>query len=121
MEFFRETEKGGEIILAFVLREIAYGVNQSLCFPSLYGLEVSPDLISTITDEVMTEVAKWQASPLDVMYPIVYFHALRLKICDEGTVRNKAVYRAQGCAGAVDRIFHSVLESKEVYCTVNAK
>lgn len=62
----------------------------------LYGLEVSPDLISTITDEVMAEVAEWQSRPLDAMYPIVYFDALRLKIRDEGTVRNKAVYLALG-------------------------
>ena len=62
----------------------------------LYGLEVSPDLISTITDEVMAEAAEWQARPLDAMYPIVYFDALRLKIRDEGTVRNKAVYLALG-------------------------
>jgi putative transposase len=62
----------------------------------LYGLEVSPELISTITDEVMAEVAEWQARPLDAMYPIVYFDALRLKIRDEGTVRNKAVYLALG-------------------------
>lgn len=62
----------------------------------LYGLEVSPELISTITDEVMAEVAEWQARPLDATYPIVYFDALRLKIRDEGTVRNKAVYLALG-------------------------
>ncbi len=62
----------------------------------LYGLEISPDLISTITDEVMAEVADWQARPLDAMYPIIYFDALRLKIRDEGTVRNKAVYLALG-------------------------
>jgi transposase-like protein len=68
----------------------------------LYGTEVSPDLISTITDEVMEEVAQWQQRPLEMMYPIVYFDALRLKIRDEGTVKNKAVYlalgvRADGC------------------------
>lgn len=68
----------------------------------LYGLQVSPDLISTITDEVLAEVGQWQMRPLDAMYPIVYFDALRLKIRDEGTVRNKAVYlalgiRADGC------------------------
>jgi transposase-like protein len=62
----------------------------------LYGLEVSPDLISTITDEVIAEAAEWQARPLEAMYPIVYFDALRLKIRDEGTVRNKAVYLALG-------------------------
>ena len=62
----------------------------------LYGLQVSPDLISTITDEVLAEVGQWQMRPLDAMYPIVYFDALRLKIRDEGAVRNKAVYLALG-------------------------
>jgi putative transposase len=62
----------------------------------IYGLEVSPQLVSTITDEVMDEVAQWQARPLDALYPIVYFDALRLKIRDEGTVRNNAVYLALG-------------------------
>ena len=62
----------------------------------LYGLEVSPELISTITDEVMAEVTEWQTRPLEAMYPIVYFDALRLKIRDEGTDKNKAVYLALG-------------------------
>jgi len=62
----------------------------------LYGLQVSPDLISTVTDEVLAEVEQWQQRPLEVMYPIVYFDALRLKIRDEGTVKNKAVYLALG-------------------------
>jgi putative transposase len=62
----------------------------------LYGLGVSPELISTITDEVLAEVEQWQQRPLEAMYPIVYFDALRLKILDEGTVRNKAVYLALG-------------------------
>lgn len=62
----------------------------------LYGLEVSPELISTITDEVLAEVDRWQSRSLETMYPIVYFDALRLKIRDEGTVRNKAVYLALG-------------------------
>lgn len=62
----------------------------------LYGLEVSPDLISTITDEVLAEVEQWQQRALEAMYPIVYFDALRLKIRDEGTVKNKAVYLALG-------------------------
>lgn len=62
----------------------------------IYGLEVSPDLISTITDEVIEEVTRWQSRVLEPMYPIVYFDALRLKIRDGGTVRNKAVYLALG-------------------------
>lgn len=61
-----------------------------------YSLQGSPDLISTVTDEVLAEVEQWQQRPLEAMYPIVYFNALRLKIRDEGMVRNKAVYLALG-------------------------
>lgn len=60
----------------------------------LYGTEVSPDLISRVTDAVLDEVKEWQARPLDACYPIVFFDALRVKIRDEGLVRNKAVYVA---------------------------
>jgi len=62
----------------------------------LYGVEVSPDLISRVTDEVMDEVREWQSRPLDEVYPIIILDALRVKIRDEGTVRNKAVYLALG-------------------------
>ena len=62
----------------------------------MYAVDVSPDLISRITDEVMEEVTRWQGRPLEVMYPVVFFDALRVKIRDEGVVRNKAVYLALG-------------------------
>jgi putative transposase len=62
----------------------------------LYGIEASPQLISTVTDAVLDEVAKWQSRPLEALYAIVFFDALRVKIRDEGTVRNKAVYLAVG-------------------------
>lgn len=62
----------------------------------LYGVEVSADLISRVTDEVMDEVRGWQVRPLDEVYPIIIFDALRVKIRDEGAVRNKAVYLALG-------------------------
>ena len=62
----------------------------------MYGVEVSPDLISRVTDEDMEEVRQWQTRPLDEIYPIIIFDALRVKIRDEGTVRNKAVYLALG-------------------------
>jgi len=62
----------------------------------LYGIEVSPDLISTVTDAVLEEVAAWQGRPLDAVYPLVFFDALRVKIRDEGLVRNKAVHIALG-------------------------
>jgi putative transposase len=60
----------------------------------LYGVEVSPDLISRATDAVLEEAAEWQSRPLDGCYPIVFFDALRVKIRDEGLVKNKAVYVA---------------------------
>lgn len=60
----------------------------------LYGIEVSPDLISRVTDAVLDEVREWQTRPLDPLYPVVFFDALRVKIRDEGLVRNKAVYVA---------------------------
>jgi putative transposase len=62
----------------------------------LYGVDVSPDLISAVTDAVLDEVAEWQNRPLDASYPLVFFDALRVKIRDEGFVRNKAVYIALG-------------------------
>jgi putative transposase len=71
-------------------REIAGHVRE------LYGIEVSPDLISTVTDAVLEEVAAWQARPLDPAYPLVFFDAIRVKIRDEGLVRNKAIHIALG-------------------------
>ena len=59
-----------------------------------YGAEVSPDLISEVTDAVMEEVKAWQVRPLDKLYPVLFLDALRVKIRDEGTVLNKAVYLA---------------------------
>ena len=59
-----------------------------------YGVEVSPDLISRVTDAVLEEVRDWQSRPLDPVYPVVFFDALRIKIRDEGLVKNKAVYVA---------------------------
>jgi putative transposase len=62
----------------------------------LYGIDVSPDLISTVTDAVLDEVATWQQRPLDPAYPLVFFDAIRVKIRDEGMVRNKAIHIALG-------------------------
>src|SRR5918994_4174466 len=60
----------------------------------MYAIEVSPDLISTVTDAVVAEITAWQGRPLEPMYPVVFFDALRVKIRDEATVRSKAVYLA---------------------------
>jgi putative transposase len=62
----------------------------------IYGIDVSPDLISAVTDAVLDEVAEWQNRPLDAVYPLIFFDAIRVKIRDEGFVRNKAVYIALG-------------------------
>jgi putative transposase len=67
----------------------------------IYGVEVSPDLISTVTDAVIDEVRAWQARPLDPIYPILYLDALVVKVKDQGRVSNKAIYLAIGvnCCG----------------------
>ena len=62
----------------------------------LYGIEVSADLISTVTDAVLEEVAAWQSRPLETVYPLVFFDAIRVKIRDESLVRNKAIHIALG-------------------------
>lgn len=61
-----------------------------------YGTEVSPDFISSVTDEVMAEVTTSQPRPLEPMYPVVFFDALRVKIREDAVVRNKAIYLALG-------------------------
>ena len=61
-----------------------------------YGTEVSADFVSSVTDAVMEEVAAWQNRPLEAMYPVVFFDALRVKIREDAVVRNKAVYLALG-------------------------
>ena len=67
----------------------------------LYGVTISPDLVSVVTDSVIDEVRAWQSRPLESVYAVVFFDALRVKIRDEGLVRNKAVYLAIGmrCSG----------------------
>ena len=60
----------------------------------LYGVVVSPDLISRVTGAVLDEVRVWQSRPLDPVYPVIFLDALRVKIRDEGAVKNKAVYVA---------------------------
>jgi transposase-like protein len=62
----------------------------------LYGVEVSPTLISNVTNAVMDDVRAWQSRPLSAVYPILYFDALFVKSRQEGPVKNKAVYLALG-------------------------
>src|SRR6201982_1961041 len=76
-------------------REIAEHIGE------LYGTEISPDLVSAVTDSVLEEVAAWQSRGLDSTYAIVFFDAIRVKIRNEGLVSNRAVYLAIGirCSG----------------------
>ena len=62
----------------------------------IYGVEVSPTLISNVTDAVLEEVRAWQARPLDAIYPIVFLDALVVKMREDGSVQNRAVYVAIG-------------------------
>jgi putative transposase len=58
----------------------------------MYGVEVSPALISEVTDSVMEEVRAWQSRPLEAIYPIVYLDAWMVKMRHEGRVENRAVF-----------------------------
>ena len=62
----------------------------------MYGTEVSPTLISTVTDAVIEDVKAWQSRPLEALYPIVYLDCIHVKVRDSGAVRVKAVYLALG-------------------------
>ena len=62
----------------------------------MYGTEVSPTLISTVTDGVMDEIKQWQSRPLDAVYPVIYLDCIHVKVRDAGSVRAKAIYLAIG-------------------------
>ena len=72
------------------VREIQAFLNE------MYAVEVSPDLISTVTDGIVAEIRAWQTRPLDPMYPVVFFDALRVKIRDEATEMRKACLSGLG-------------------------
>ena len=86
-----------ERIIALYARGMSVREIQAFLAES-YGTEVSPDFISSVTDEVMAEAMAWQSRPLEVMYPVVFFDALRVKIRSDGVVSNKSVYLALGIA-----------------------
>jgi transposase-like protein len=62
----------------------------------MYGIDISPALISNVTEGVIEEVKLWQGRPLEELYPIVYLDALMVKVRDEGHVQNKAIYVVLG-------------------------
>jgi len=62
----------------------------------MYGVEVSPALVSRVTDGILEELNEWQNRPLDAVYPIIYIDALVVKVRTDGTVINRAAYLAVG-------------------------
>ena len=62
----------------------------------LYGVEISPDLVSEVTDAVLPELREWQSRPLGEIYPIVWLDALRVKIRHKGRVQNLAIHLVLG-------------------------
>jgi transposase-like protein len=93
----RRFEGFDEKIIAMYARGMTVREIQGLLLDQ-YQVEVGHDFISTVTDAVLGEVVEWQNRPLEGMYPIVFFDALRVKIRSEGTVKNQAVYLALGVA-----------------------
>jgi putative transposase len=84
-----------EYIIAMYARGMTMREIQGFLLES-YGTDVSAEFISSVTEAVMAEVTAWQARPLEPMYPVVYFDALRVKIKEDAVVRNKAIYLALG-------------------------
>jgi len=86
-----------EKIIAMYARGMTVREIQGLLLDQ-YQVEVGHDFISTVTDAVLTEVVDWQNRPLERLYPLVFFDALRVKIRSDGVVKNQAVYLALGVA-----------------------
>lgn len=82
-------------IIALYARRLTVREIQAF-LPEMYAVDVSPDLISAVTDAVVAEVTAWQTRSLEALYPVEFLDALRVKIRDEGTVRSKAVHLALG-------------------------
>jgi putative transposase len=93
----RRFEGFDEKIIALYARGMTVREIQGLLLDQ-YQVEVGHDFISTVTDAVLAEVVEWQNRPLERLYPIVFFDALRVKIRSDGTVKNQAVYLALGVA-----------------------
>lgn len=93
----RRFEGFDEKIIALYARGMTVREIQGL-LREQYHVDVGHDFISTVTDAVLSEVVEWQNRPLERLYPIVFFDALRVKMRHEGVVKNQAVYLALGVA-----------------------
>jgi probable HAF family extracellular repeat protein len=95
-----------EKIIAMYARGMAVREVQGYLL-EMYGVEVSPEFISSVTDAIMAEVSAWQARALEPLYPVVFFDALRVKIGEEAVVRNKAIYLET--QGGLESPFHAFI------------
>ncbi|MBN3744411.1 hypothetical protein G3N96_03005 [Burkholderia sp. Se-20373] len=107
-----------ERIIAMYARGMSVREIQAFLAES-YGTEVSPDFISSVTDEVMAEALSWQSLPLETMYPVVFFDALRVKVHDDGVVNRgltslTARYRTSGGLPSASRKRCSCSESVSI-------
>jgi putative transposase len=69
----------------------------------LYGVQVSADTVSRVTDAVLDDIAAWRSRPLEAVYPIVYFDALHVKVTEDRSVTTRACYLAVGVSCDGDR------------------
>jgi len=90
-KYGRNTNELEEKILGMYARGISTRDIQD-ALTEMYGVEVSPSLISKVTDKIWETVETWQNRPLDAIYPIVYLDAIHLKIRQDGQVKNTAIY-----------------------------
>lgn len=58
----------------------------------LYGIELSADMVSKITDKILPEIKEWQSRPLEPVYPFIFMDAIHYKICEDGRIMNRAAY-----------------------------
>jgi putative transposase len=91
----RRLEGFDDKVLALYARGMSVREIQSH-LQDLYGTEVSPELISRVTDSVIDELRAWQSRPLEEVYPILYLDAIFISVRDNGTVAKKAAYVAMG-------------------------
>lgn len=90
----RQVFLGGEIEKK-ILSLYAFGMSyKDICnhVEEMYGVEVSPALISAVTDKLIPEVEHWQNRPLDECYPVIWMDAMHFKVREDGRVKSKAVY-----------------------------
>lgn len=91
----RRLEGFNDIVLSLVSRGMTTRDVQSH-LAAAYQVDISPELISKITDAVLPELREWQARPLDEMYPILYLDAIVVKVRTDGRVTNRPIYIAMG-------------------------